>query len=68
MKYGCNWLSLNIKATTRGGKGMNNGFSSQKDLLRTNPAREEAKQLKMKATVRFRHNRPYVQHGSHEHN
>ena len=38
------------------------------DTFRTNPARKEAKQLKTKATVRFRHNRPYVLHGSHEHN
>ena len=32
----------------------NNGFSSKKDLLRTNPARKGARQMKTKATVRFR--------------
>ena len=64
MRCGCAWLSLTIMATTNRGEGMN----SRKDLLRTNPTRKRAKQLKTKATVRFRHNRPYEQHGSHEHN
>ena len=67
MRSGCTWHSLVITATTYREKGMNNGFSSRKDPLRTNPARKEAKQLK-KATVRFRYNRPHVLHGSQEHN
>ena len=67
MKCGCTWPSLTVMATTYREKGMNNGFSSRKGLVRTNPTRKEAKQLKAKATVRFRHNRAYEQHGSHEH-
>ena len=76
------WLHLafvkTITVTTNREKGMSNGFSSRKDLLLSSPARKEAKQVRTKATVRFRperqatvrcrHNRPYVQHGSHEHN
>ena len=45
-----------------------NGFSLRNDLLRTNPTRTEAEQLKTNATVRFRHDRPYERHGSHKHN
>ena len=68
MKCGCTWPSLTIMATTNREKGMRNGFSSRKDLFHTNPARKEAKQVRTKATVLFRQNRPYVQYGSHEHN
>ena len=77
MMCGCTWPSLTLTVTTNREKGMSNG-SSRKDLLLTSPARKEAKQVRTKATVRFRpelqatvryrHNRPYVQHGSHEHN
>ena len=65
---GCTRFSSIIMATTNREKSMSNGFSSRKDLLRTKPTRKVARQSKTKATVRFRHNRPYVQHGSHEHN
>ena len=77
MRCGCTWPSLTITVTTNSEKGMSNGFSSRKDLLLTSPARKEAKQVRTKATVRFRpkrqatvryrHNRPHVQHSSHEH-
>ena len=76
MRCGCTWPSSTITVTTNREKGMSNGFSSRKDLLLTSPARKEAKQVRTKAnvrfrpkrqaTVRYRHNRPYVQHGSHE--
>ena len=59
MRCGCAWPSLAIMATTYREKGMTNGFSSRKDLLRSSPTRKELKQLKTKATVHFRHNRPY---------
>ena len=55
------WHSLTIMVTAHREKSMTNGFSSRKDLLRTNPTRKEAKQLKAKATIRFRHSRPYEQ-------
>ena len=76
MRCGCTWPSLTITVTTNREKGMSNG-SSRKDLLLISPARKETQQVRTKATVRFRperqataryrHNRPYVQHGSHEH-
>ena len=62
------WLYLafvNHHGDSNREKGISNGFSSRKDLLHTNPARKEAKQVRTKANGRFRHNRPYVQHGSH---
>ena len=72
MKCGYTWLSLTIMVTTNRVKGMSNGFSSKKDLLPTNPAKKDAGQVRTKATVRFRPkrqatvryrlNRPYVQH------
>ena len=68
MKCGCTSLSLITLATTNREKGMTNGFSSRKDQLHSNPARNEANQVRTIATLRFRHNHPCVQHGSHEHN
>ena len=77
MKCGYTWLSLTIMVTTNRVKGMSNGFSSKKDLLHTNLAQKDARKVrtevtvrfrpKRQATVRYRHNRPYVQHGSDDH-
>ena len=53
MRCGCTSPSLTIMGDTYRVKGMNNGFSSRKDLVRTNPTRKEAKQLKAKRPFAF---------------
>ena len=54
IKCANNWFSLNVMMITNHVTGMNNGFSSRKDLLLTNPAEKDAGQVRTKATVRFR--------------
>ena len=50
----CTWISLTTTAAMNCVKNTNNGFSSKKGLLLTNAAKKGARQMRAKATVRFR--------------